>query len=671
MAIISDRSKKWVLVGVMSLLMVAFTLPSWIGSGQGGGGKDFSVGTTTGGKKLMTSEIELAKYEWQELLEIPIEVQVVGRTGISQSGRIPVASLLFVEGEQLGRLDEQSLRILEVMLSEYRKRPELYALLKREAREAGIRPNRDRLESLMVNNVNAGIQADPRRSILMRQALGNLLAVDEMSEQAALAVKVTRPEIRAELARRSQALDLTAVVFEASEFKEKISAPTDEAARELFARFGSRVKGDTDVAGNAFGFGYRQGDRIRLETIVVPLTELRRAVRATREDYDWEVEANKYYLANKAEFRVTDLSLDAAAPAAAGEEKFESFEEVRKSIETQLVDARAAQLAQVVQRKLTSLLAVDYRAFAGSVAKKLPPPASSVGPAFDTFEYLSALAARIEGETKVRPSVTTFGEKFLDAEALGMAEGVGMAVAEVSAGRPIMMAQFLLSRAKLFFATSGAAREPGATALEMFEPTPVFRTLDGGLTIARVLDAKENRVPMFEEVAEAVRADALTLALGEAARAAATELSATGKEQLLSGVAKVRGRTPVEVQGLMDGTPLPLSLGSIGGLGRQLVTQAAFDLLRQPESTDGSSARPRAVVALPRDGKVVVLELQDIVSLAPDSQRTRFEIGMGQQLRSLRTGGFLFDYFQRESVTQRSGFKADRPEMLEEKTSGM
>lgn len=663
MAMVSDRFRKWFLVIVMSLLMIAFTLPAWFGRGMGGAG-DFPVGTLANNQRLMASEVQLARFEWQELSGISIPLMVDSGFGQPQMVRAPLPALLFVG--DLGRpLTPENQQIVEGLLALYNRSPELYALLKREARDHGIRPSRDRIESVMTNLVPPALLSDTRRMSSLRQAVAGLLAVEALRDQSLSAIKVTRPEVASLVARNLQTLNVVAVPITTDPYTQPTPEPDEASLRDLFNRYADKLPGSFDRNSNPFGFGYRQGDRLRLEYIYVPRSELRRAARSTRDDYDWEVEAQKFYLVNRSRFEVpapqptgsgSDLSL---SPTTSPATVLRPFAEVREQIENQLVDAKADDIRRTVERRLTAALTGDYRAYADALARNRPPPVTSLGHPYNSFEYLTALADRIQRDTGVRPTVVTHGEQFLDQAALSRLEGVRDALVEVGGGRELPLVGYLLARAKPIFDAGSLSREQGVAALEPLEPAPTATTPDGGLVIARFLDARPNRVPEFAEVVDAVRADAVRAAIFQRAVDAARTLADTDPDQPLSDVATRANLTALPLSNFSDGAFLPPPLSTLSLPSRAVFTEETFNLLRKPEAFAGG--RPRTVIPLQRDAMVVVVELQSVNPIPRFVEPARLELQVFQQVLRQATDQYRFSFFIPDTVQQRNGFKSLRP----------
>lgn len=665
MAMVSDRFRKWFLVIVMSLLMIAFTLPAWFGQGMGGT-RDFAVATLANDQKLMASEVQLARFEWQELSAISIPLMVDVGFGRPQTVRAPLPALLFVG--DLGRpLTAESQQVVEGLLTLYNRSPELYALLKREARQLGLRPSRDRIESVMTNLVPAAMVSDTRRLSSLRQAVAGLLAVEALRDQSLSAVKVTRPEVASLVARNLQTLNVVAVPLSTEPFSSPAPEPYEATLRDLYNRYADKLPGSFDRTNNPFGFGYRQGDRLRLEYIFVPRSELRRAARATRDEYDWEVEAQKYYQANRSRFESPDPAPAANAstpgdlslsPTTGPAKTLRPFAEVREQIENQLVDAKADDIRRTVERRLTAALTADYRAYADALARNRPAPTTSLGHPYNSFDYLSALADRIQRDTGVRPTVVSHGDSFLDQNALTQLEGIRQATVEVGGGRELPLVSYLFARARPLFEANNLTREPGAAALEPYEPAPMATTTDGGLLLARFIDARPTRVPDFAEVVDLVRADAVRQAVFDRTLEAARQLAARETDQPLSDVATRANLTALPLANLTDGVFLPPPLSGLHPTSKAAFIEESFNLLRKPEAFTGG--RPRVIVPLHRDNLVVVVELQSVNPLPRFMEPARLELQVFQQVLRQAEEQYRFSFFIPDTVQQRNGYKSLR-----------
>lgn len=645
-----DKYRKWIIVFFSVFLMISMTLPSWF-SGRAGNRADPVGAKLWGTEELRMGEIELAKYEWELL------------TSIRLSDQFPVtlASRMFM-GDPRQYLSTQdfffALQYAQVGAAHISQSPSLFALLKREAVRAGIRPSRDRVEEILRNQVRLPPNADPERVTQIRRAIESIVMIETLADQHAAAVKVTRPEVESRMAQELQSLKVGVAVVDATPFRAQVPPPTQEALSDLFTKFGNASSQDLNVRTNPFGFGYLQGDRVRLDYILLPRAELLRASRVSREPYDWEVEASKFYAQNRALYMTDapatrpalDLGLNTTPAAPSTEKVLRPFAEVRQQILDRLIDNKADQIAQQVQRRIVSILGADFRAYSDALAKKSAAPASSVGPAYDSADYLRAVAARVESETGVRASITSFNDKFLTADDLKL-DLIGKTRTPGPGDRPVTFPDYVFTRAKPFFESAGA-RIPGAVAFEIYEPTPPFADDNGGVYLARVLEARPSRVPKLDEVEAAVREDAISMGAQERAVAIAETLMAEGKSQLLTTFATSRNLPNAVISSLRASTELPPPLNQLSPQSRQLFVIGAYSLLRN----DPSIERPRTVISLPRERKAIIVELESVEQLAAGDSPERQRLEVFQAIRAGSQLDFLNRYFRRDTILARTKF---------------
>lgn len=650
MALIDDKYRKWIIAGFSSFLMVAFTLPGWFG-GRLKNREDHSRITVYGKEKVYDSEIEDAKLEVQFIGSIPYGIQLP--QGMPQMS-LGMSLFMGDPGQYQTYQDLYlALRVAQKGMSDLLAAPEVFALLKREAVHQGIRPSSDRVESILHNQIPAELIDEPRKLQDYRQKITAFVLVETLAQQSVGAVKVTKPEIESSLAEQLQTLKIGVVVIDAKEYLSKVDAPTDEQVRAMFAKYGSRPTDDSDYRTNPFNFSYLQGDRVQFEYITLPRPSLVRTARLSKSEYDWEVEAQKYYFQNQKSFETDEIP---STQPASTQPTYKPFTQVRQSILDRLTDAKADQLAKMAQGKLLATMNADSRVYADAVSKKAPPPASSLGPVYNTREYLNALAAKVEAEFGVHAAVVSFTDRFLDSDQLARTDSIGRATIESANGREMTFAAYVLRYAKPFFETSGGNRDPGAAALEFFQPTPAFTVPGptGGVYVGRVVDAKASRVPQLAEVEAAVKKDAVTQGAQDLAVAAAEALSAEQPGTPLPTLGAAKGKKVLTLPALRRNTELPLDF-QLSPAGKSAFITGCFNLLR----IDPANPRPRAVISLPRDRLVAVVELEGVEQLAENIEPARLQLQAFQQTRAETELLFLNQYFQKELVVARTDFKAD------------
>ena len=264
------------------ILMIAFIIPSTLTQMQ----RRYSNSAgKIGNREVMVTEVQNAGAEFDFLLRLRAREQQQGR-----EIWVPFP-LLFIP---------------EYIAAEIKQRPILYYLLQAEARAMGLTPNYAEADSAL-DNTNVGVlmpdgstlpvsdvpQANFRKNA--QYALANLFLVRDAFSRSIMAVKISEPMLAHEMAARFQQVKVVATDVSAKSFEAQTGNPTDQDLRTLFDKYADVEKGTLPSESNPFGIGYKYPNRVKLQYIAIPRTEVRKAVQASRDAYDWEVEASKYY----------------------------------------------------------------------------------------------------------------------------------------------------------------------------------------------------------------------------------------------------------------------------------------------------------------------------------------------------------------------------------------
>src|SRR5439155_24486513 len=168
-------------------------------------------------------------------------------------------------------------------------------------------------------------------------------------------------------------------------------------------------------AANPFGFGYKYPDRVKLQYIAIPRSDVRKAVESSKTPYEWGVEARKYYMQNTYQFPSTqqapkdDLSLGSGGVRRTPTTR--PFAEVQDKIKDQLIEAETDRRTSAILERINSTIAGDWVAYHNTVnppaaraapgatnsntpsglatsLASIPAPPSSLRIPYNTFEYL-------------------------------------------------------------------------------------------------------------------------------------------------------------------------------------------------------------------------------------------------------------------------------------------
>lgn len=636
MASFTEKYRKWIIASV-TLISVPALVINYIGSKERNTA-DVTVGTAFAGEKVTGLEVRNAEVELTFLTS-----QAMPLLGT----QVPIGAAIFGDFRTASSLEDLQARArLSIgFLQAISKQPEIYAVLKREAVRNGMVVDRDRVESVVRNELQMSEATPPEHLNLAREAVGGLLLVQAFANSSAEALKVTRPYLQGIVARQMQGLNLSVTMFGASEFAAgPTSAPTTQGGgQELYDKFKSTLAGNFSTE-DPFGFGYMLPDRLRLEYLTISNAELLRAAEARSPNptpgpnpaYDWDVEAHKYYAQHAADFtdsKVVPNPLKGLTGSDTITQKTtQPFEGARAAILAKLYAARAGQLRQQVLRKITTTMQADFKQFAESPAKP-----SSLGVRYDSFEYLQKLAERTQADTGIRPGVATLGQRFYSLADLAKLPELAVAKTEQGVDLP----SYLLALAKPLV-RDGA--KPKFDPLATFEPSPPFADAASNVVIARIPEALLERVPAESEVATQVAADNAAVSAQSRVLAAAEAY----KAQPTLGP-----RQAVAVYTLTKETDVPAEF-DLSAYSRGVFVTQAFDLLRG----DPSVEHPRAVINLPADRKVAVVELLGVRPLSPGVDPAIMQQETLREVQQLQKLLFISNFFDPAKIAERTHFKS-------------
>jgi hypothetical protein len=614
---------KQIMAVVSVALMIAFFLPQFKNPG---GGRNPVIGTI-GKDKVYGMERYYAKQEWDLLTH----------TGVGPQHVSLAAGLL-------GPAAVESVR----------QHPELYLLLLKEAQRMNVRVSRDEVESFIKNELG-DLSEDDERSGLLRQAVADVLSIRAAFVRASSVVKISQPMVRQALAHVYQTISVNLVEFDAAKYSSKISPPANQQIREQFDKYADRIAGQA-TAGNPFGFGYKYPDRLKLQYVESPRGEVRKAVEATRDAHRWEVEARKYYLQHLEQFAATQPAIQAstapataplaAAPAAP---TTRPFDQVRNDIKEQLIAVETNKLQAAIVEKISASLGADYMTYHAVVGTATAPttlPASSLGPAYNSFEYLQKLAGQIQQQYKVLPTVASLADTFLSPQNYLAIAGFGQATYE---GRNI--ADYLATHVAVF-APIEQRGESGI--LHRWQPSSMLRDEAGNLYILRVSDAEVAHRPATPtEVEYAVRADWIQSQAYQQAKIAAEKLLSEAKVKGLRPAAAAASAMVISVSSVNQrGAPMQ-GYAIAPPAGERFIAES-FKLLSTTRPS--AAAQPLRLIELPQAGKAIVAELADVAPMwKPQFEYAAIEQVAGEA-SSLERFNFRRWWFDYNSVVSRLSY---------------
>lgn len=598
-------------------LMVAFLVPTMSGRGQTRGN---TAAGTIDGKTVYVTDLVNSQYEWEALKRNLI----IGPEGY---GMRPLAALFGPAAQQI---------------EEHR---DLYMLLQKEAAGMGMFVSRDRVDELLKQVRVVGIDMRGLDNVeFVKRSLANFLMVQDAFGHAADAIKISQPYRSYELATRFQQVKVNAVDFAAADFAGKLPDPTKEQLQEQYDKWVEVDRETADPSTNPFGFGYRFPSRAKLQYLCIPATELRKAVEARQSPERWEVDARKYYLVNQAAFSATTQETSATGPTTRRITK--PFEEVRKDVMEAMVKPEVEKLQGEVYRYVSGVLSADWTAFQTSTGATQP---SSMGAAYQSYDYLQKLAKDVQAKFNVALTIEQWSD-YLSQRDLETKGGIGMSrtIAQISMPRYAM----LDPKADKAVVEREQRRSPGLPkALELWQPSQMLRDEANNVYVFRVTASDSARKPTgLDEVKQQVEKDWRLAQSMKLAREAADAFLAAAKEKGFATTVQASKKVFLTSDYFNRTSQVIMGLHLVDDAAVGRFVSEAATLLAMKTKDD---PKPLAVLALPRDARVFVAQLEDVRSQLTSDIVPMASQAMGEQLVRELQNLFSTQWYDYQNVVKR------------------
>jgi hypothetical protein len=634
--IIRNNQKK-VLAGVGVVLMISF-VASFGGPARNGRATraDREVGRA-GGSPVMASEVSRAAAELSALNQY---AQRFDRYGGSSS-----------EADGLAH----------AVAERFAQQPELFVLLRREAVAAGVLVDAQEVQRFLDDHLGGQSPTDgspiavpsPESDAYdaLRSGAGDALLVAHGFDQLAAAIKASRPAVDREMASFGQTIQLNLVAVPADPLA--VRAPTTQQVTDQFTRYAGTAPDRPDPATNPFGFGYKVPVRVRVQYLRLPGDAVRKAVVATKSDYDWRELAAKQFYAHPEEFTAPPppTTMGPSLPP-----RPPTLDQSRAKALDQVQTPLVEDLQGRVEQFLATTLARDWKAAVAAAKDHKPAPPTAVdGQAYTDAGYFSGLAGQVQAKFNVHVDVDATPQ--LSIEALGALPGLGGATASAASLTSVTSAgslsMFLNDRSTSALANPDPT-SPLATAQRM-EPSPLFtERLGGGHDIVRLVAvAPAATATDLEAVRSTVEADCRT--------AAAYDLAKTQAAQLVA-VATATGVLPsTDARPVLQSQKLTPDTMSIEHL-RPELGDAAPDFMKQAFGLlatydPRSNPHPATVIALVQQRRLFAAQLLFVeAQWKPDTYyQLRMEEAIRVRQRQVRDA--RLSWFGDDAIEQRAGWK--------------
>jgi len=264
-----------------------------------------------------------------------------------------------------------------------------WLLLKEEARQAGVRISNDSVGgnlAITIPKLFEGAQYQQLiGSIMNREGIaeekilstfGELLAILEYARMMCSDEDVTDLQVMHKASWENETIDVEFVKVDSAVFAESAPQPGEEEMIEHFNKYKEFEHGTVSVE-NPYGFGYKLGQRVRLEYIVVRLDDISEIVGPPTQE-----QAEEYYQRHKQRF-IETVPSDVNDPNSPPIERTQSYAEVAGVISRTMLQDKINSKANAILQEAKTLVdgglepenlsaetVGDYEAVAGQLSEK-------------------------------------------------------------------------------------------------------------------------------------------------------------------------------------------------------------------------------------------------------------------------------------------------------------
>lgn len=633
------RNQKKFLAIFAAGLMIVFVLP-FTGNQLGGDDRDDPVVGYANDEEVHASELVAARNAWEMLKRVPIDSpRVAMMFGGSPYQRMPYAY-------QLGMLAMQ-----------IEQEPELFLLLQKEAEREGIRVPPDRVDDVLRQmNLSPNITTDEQER--WRHAVTSFLKVKSLFDRVTSNVKVSEPVVVQRLAQTAQEASLNLVEFSADEFKAATTAPTDQELQAHFTKYANVPPGQPTTNPSTLPFGYQVPNRVKVQYLTVPREQVREAVRKGKDAYDWEVAARRYYQTHLRDFPETQpTTTPGTNPATVPTTR--PYEQVKDEVLEKVLQPEVETLTKRISGAITARMAADWQKHAAGAPTAPATAAATTAPAtqptgYAAFSYLEQLAADIQKEFGVLPSVVSKSDQWLTADDLSNLPGIGSSRrAEASD----TFANYVLQSAEAFMPVPKKA--DAAAVLDKLEPSQPLEDADGNVYVFRLTDAQSARAPEnLAAVREQVESDLRASRAYERALAEAKKFVEAASKDRLPAAAAAAGRAVVPTgaigRGMFGMGPTTIPNYPTTPETRQRLVAQSSKLLADATP---DAPHPVALLELPEEKRIVVAELGNVTSRIQADRAFETKLGVANQITFQEAQDLAAEWFSPDAIRQRLNYR--------------
>jgi hypothetical protein len=638
-------------------LMIAFALPSAVSKYSGKGDAFGSIGSN----KVTNQDIENAKKQW-DLLSHQYERFRDPGTGQFRSE----ALTNHLVGPQIA--------------DDIEKHPEIFYLLRREAAQMGITASHDEIQELIANRDNEN--SEPVADSDLATAMESYVMMRNAWRQAISAMQFSNPQVRDELSKAQQ-ISVNVVEFKAADFLQQLPPWTaQERAAAIDAQYEAYKDKLPDAeTTNDFRFGYRLPNQVQIQYLQVPIDAIKKQVTlGIHEDDVW-----KFFLLHPDLFPATEPT---SAPTAAASKPAvattqQSFKDYRQKAHDLLTDDLAQKQAAAIVSDITTQMNGDYAEFKRAMgdhltsrATTLPtsaptPPGSKFGVAYNSSDYLHALAQHEQEEFKVLPVVTEeLGLRSADdlkKTDIGRSMVGGFDLQELlrATNNNYALVQYLLAQRSFptyvttyvaAFATDAQEQQAHSQQLPtpgLLEPSPVLQDQSGNAFVFRAVQAAPSHSASKDAVYQQALDDARLKAAYQMARGHADKFIADSKTAYLQQTATTAKKRLFTTNFFSLNNPVIGGYTLPQGTTPTIFARAAFGLLAMGET----GSHPKGVIDLKPTATALAGEINGVQPRWDARNFPTYELEVRLAMLNEQQQNLLRSWFNFDDIERRMNFQ--------------
>jgi hypothetical protein len=238
-------------------------------------------------------------------------------------------------------------------------------LLKKEAEDAGIAFRNEVVANVLRQVIPSLFEGDFYSQVINRfidngipeetvlSAFAKLFAVTEYARIVCSDEQLTRAQISRLLSDELQTMDAQFVAVYAELFAHEQAEPSQSRIKEQFDKYKAYYPGEV-TQDNPYGFGYKLGNRVQLEYIIVKLDDIEKTIEKPTQQ-----EKEQYYLTHTEDF-TGQRPLDPNDPNSLPLQYTMSFGQVASLITNRIINERITQTAGAILGRAKQLAEEKY-----------------------------------------------------------------------------------------------------------------------------------------------------------------------------------------------------------------------------------------------------------------------------------------------------------------------